>query len=275
MKCLQTSMRESCATMNANRRLQERKQPEPMVFCKLGDEENGSVLNLSEDGLCFESLTPIEEKDLLHLRMSVGLNSAIEATGQLAWIDPAKRTGGLRFLALSTPAREQVRAWLSGTSTASTGTHGAATEKPVIAQEMSVPSTLVPIEHHRAEKRRQFLRGVSLGFGLCAVVMAPMFRYAGGTKPSSLARTTAGAIRAAQSSAERTQALVAQPVSSSALIAEPTARKPLATKPVTGQAVSVAAPPRRTLQTAGPFSRDLVIRTSSPSATPQPAKAEQ
>src|SRR5262249_34791687 len=42
--------------MNANRRLQERKQPEPMVFCKLGGEESGSVLNLSEDGVCFESL---------------------------------------------------------------------------------------------------------------------------------------------------------------------------------------------------------------------------
>ena len=74
--------------MNANRRLQERKQPERMV-CKLGGEESGSVLNLSEDGLCFESLTPIKEKDLLQLRLSVDLNSAIEATGHLAWIDSA------------------------------------------------------------------------------------------------------------------------------------------------------------------------------------------
>ena len=81
MKCLQASTRESCATMTANRRLQERKQPEPMVFCKLGSEESGSVLNLSEDGLCFESLTPVEEKDLLQLRLSVDLNRAIEATG--------------------------------------------------------------------------------------------------------------------------------------------------------------------------------------------------
>lgn len=122
--------------MNANRRLQERKQPERMVFCKLG--AGGSVPNLSEDGLCFEGLTPIEEKDLLQLRLSVDLNSAIEATDQLAWIDSAKRTGGLRFLGLSVPACEQIRAWLGETSTASVlrkrdkqAGDGAATEKPL------------------------------------------------------------------------------------------------------------------------------------------------
>ena len=64
--------------MNANRRLRERKQPERIVSCKLGGEESSSVLNLSEDGLCFESLTPIEEKDLLQLRLLVDLNSEID-----------------------------------------------------------------------------------------------------------------------------------------------------------------------------------------------------
>ena len=244
-----------------------------MVFCKLGGEESGSVLNLSEDGLCFESLAPIEEKDLLQLRLSVDLNSAIEAAGQLAWIDSEKRRGGLRFLELSGPAREQIRAWLSETSTASSGRNDAPIEEPVISQEMSVPSMqLVPIERYRAQTRLQFLRGVLVGFGICAVVVIPIFRYAAGTKAGSLARTTAGSIRAAQSSAELTQASVAQSVSRSALISERTATKPL------GQAVSVAAPTgwaqRQNPQRAGAFSTDLMRRTSSPSPTKQPAKAE-
>src|SRR5207245_4202897 len=96
--------------MNANRRLQERKQPERIVLCKLGGEEGGSVLNLSAEGLCFQSLTPTEEADLLQLRLSVDLHSAIEATGQLAWIDSAKRTGDLGLWALSVPARPARRA---------------------------------------------------------------------------------------------------------------------------------------------------------------------
>src|SRR5207253_2186240 len=94
-------------------------------------------------------------------------------TGQLAWIDSAKRTGGLGFLELSVPAREQTRAWLSETSTASSGdkqADDAATEKPVIGQEMRVPSVqLVPMERYRAQMRKQFLRGVLLGIGIYAV----------------------------------------------------------------------------------------------------------
>lgn len=123
--------------MNANRRLQERTQPERMVSCKLGGEASGSVPNLSEDGLCFQGLTP-RGKEILQPRLSVDLNSAIEATGQLAWTDSAKRSGGLRFLELRVPAREQIRAWLSETSTASVlrkrykqAGDGAATEKPL------------------------------------------------------------------------------------------------------------------------------------------------
>ncbi|PYT91440.1 MAG: hypothetical protein DMG41_01740 [Acidobacteria bacterium] len=269
--------------MNANRRLLERKQPERIVLCKLGGEEGGSVLNLSEDGLCFQSLTPTEEADLLQLHLSVDPNSAIEATGQLAWIDSAKRTGGLGFLELSVPAREQTRAWLSETSTASSGdkqADDAATEKPVIGQEMRVPSVqLVPMERYRAQMRKQFLRGVLLGIGIYAVVMIPIFRYAGSTKPGSPARTTASANRAAQSSAEQTQASVAQPASPRASTSEPTATKPLATEPATVQTVSVAAPTRspqrQSPQIAGASSTDLMTRTSSPWATPQPAKAEQ
>ena len=258
--------------MNTNRRSQERKQPEPMVFCKLGGEESGSVLNLSEDGLCFESLARIEEKDLLQLRLSVDLNSAIEVTGQLAWIDSAKHRGGLRFLELSAPAREQIRAWLSETSTASSGRNDA-TEEPMIWQEMSVPSRqLVPIERYRAQTRWQFQRGVLVGFGICAVVMIPIFRFAGGTKAGRATRTATGAIRSAQPSAELTQASVARHVSPSTLISEPTATKPLA------RGFHVAAPTgwaqRQSPQRAETFSTDLMTRTSSPSATPQPAKAE-
>ena len=118
---------------------------------------------------------------------------------------------------------------------------------------------------YRAQTRWQFQRGILVGFGICAVViivMIPIFRYAGGTKPG----------RAVQSSAELTQASVAQPVSPSALISEPSATKPLA------QAVSVAAPTgwarRQSPQRAGAFSTDLMTRTSSPSVRPLPAKAE-
>lgn len=295
--------------MNANRRLQERKQPERVVFCKLGGEGSSLVLDLSEDGLCFESLTPIEEKDSLQLCLSIDPNSPIEATGKLAWIDSSKRTGGLRFLDLSAPAREQIRAWLSATSPASSETNsrvslrkrdaddGAATEKWAILEKTRVPSMqlfpiervreetrvpsmlLVPIERYRKQTRAQFLRGVLLGFGIGAVVMIPIFRYAGGTKPGGPAPTAASANRAAQSSGAQTQESVAQPVPPSPSISKPAAAKPLATQPAAVQAVFAAAPTgsrqKQSPQTAGASSTDLMTRPSSPMARLQPTNAEQ
>ena len=280
--------------MNADPRLQERKQPERRVFCKLDDDESCYVLNLSEDGLCFESLTPIEEKGLLHLRLSVDVNKPIEATGRVAWLDSAKRTGGLRFLELSAPAREQIRAWLSETSAASRETKvptspkrdkqandGAAIVKLPTWQVVRVPSMqLVPIERHRAQMRWQFLRGVLLGFGICAAVLITAFQYAGGTKLGGPVRTTASPNRAAQSGGALTQASVAQPASPSTSASEPAAANLLVREPAARQTVPVVAPiwssQRQSPQTPGASSTGpMTRRTSLASATPHSAKTEQ
>jgi PilZ domain len=239
--------------MNENRRLQERKQPERMVFCKLGGEERGSVLNLSENGLCFESLTPIEEKELLQVRLSVDLSDAVEATGQLAWIDAAKRTGGLRFLELSAPAREQIRLWLGEPSPteAPEGVEAAApAEKLVASQEMPAPSTLlVPIERYRAERRWQFCRGVLVGFGICAAMAIPIVWYAGGARSSKPAQASAIGKRAGDSRGEA--ASVTQ-------VAAPDAAAGQA-----GEVTTVNLP-----STAGPTNTQRQI-------APQPARTEQ
>ena len=263
--------------MNVDRRLQERKQLERTVLCKLGGDESGSVLNLSQDGLCFESLTPIEEKALRQLRLSVDLNGAIEATGQLAWIDSAKRTGGLRFLELSPPAREQIRVWLSETSTASSGRdwraslgnldeqadEGAVTEKPMSWQEVSVPSTqLVPLERHRKQALRQLLLGVLVGFGIGTAVIISIFWYGGGTKSNSPARPTASANRAVQSSEKQTQVSAEQPVLSLSATPHPAkAEQPLGANQA---AVASASTALKVHSSSGQVQRPKKI-----SATPQ------
>jgi cell division protein FtsN len=70
----------------------------------------GIVLNLSEGGLCFHAIDPLQIDSTI--RFSVSLhNQRIQGAGQLAWIDQAKRTGGLRFTGLPADARQQVRDW--------------------------------------------------------------------------------------------------------------------------------------------------------------------
>jgi PilZ domain len=288
--------------MNENRRLQQRKQPERMVLCKLDGEERGSVLNLSENGLCFESLTPVEEKDLLQVRLSVDLSDAVEAKGQLAWIDSAKRTGGLRFLELSGPAREQIRVWLNEPSAAEAGAAGngagpaaeagaapdreeprtflrkrdqleqgeaAPAEKPVVWQEMRAASTqLVPIERYWTERRSQFLRGVLVGFGICAAMTIPVIWYA--AKPSSPAQTSASERPARDSRAEEPQAPVAQTAPPSAPAAE---RAEVRTVYLPSPAASPKTQ-RQVAQTYGASPSDGRTRRTA-SGTPQQARAAQ
>jgi PilZ domain len=304
--------------MNADRRSHERKQPERMVFCKLDGEEGGAVLNLSEDGLCFENLTPIEERDSWHLRLSVDLSSAVEATGKLAWIDSAKRTGGLRFLELSEPAREQIRAWLSeapaveaaevkqesqmglvrreeGAAAASGNSSGKtwrtflrkgekrgddkalAAEKVVVWQEMHAPSMqLVPMERHRSEARWQFVRGVLVGFGVCALMTIVVLRYSGGVRLSSAGQASASGKAAEQSRAEQPQTFAAPVTSARPLSPEPTSAKtpPAETKAVkTAYATSGTEARRQNAQAPKASFVNSVTRTPA-LATPQQATAK-
>lgn len=94
-----------------NRRQHERNAIEGFSFLQIGQDEGGRVLNISEGGLRFESFAPVPENEPIHLWFSFTLRERIEATGEVAWADGARKTGGLKFLGLSEQAREQIRAW--------------------------------------------------------------------------------------------------------------------------------------------------------------------
>jgi cell division protein FtsN len=77
----------------------------------------GIVMNLSEGGLCFHAIDPISIDGTI--RFSVSLhNQRIQASGELAWVDQSKRTGGLRFTSLPAEVRQQVRDWTTQPATA-------------------------------------------------------------------------------------------------------------------------------------------------------------
>src|SRR5215469_15391497 len=70
----------------------------------------GIVLNLSEGGLGFRSIAPLEPANPIRFWFSLQ-NQRVQASGELAWIDATRKTGGLRFTSLPADAREQIRHW--------------------------------------------------------------------------------------------------------------------------------------------------------------------
>jgi len=94
--------------MQHERRLSERKEPEQLIYVGLPSGNSAIVLNVSEGGFGFHAVALIEASAPVPFWFSVN-SDRIEGTGELAWSDEGKKTGGLRFTQLSAGAREQIR----------------------------------------------------------------------------------------------------------------------------------------------------------------------
>lgn len=99
--------------MDQNRRRFLRKVPNDLAFIQIERDEVGKVLNVSEGGLSFSSVTPVPRNLPVYFWFSFNLKDRIEAMGEVAWTDLSRTVGGLRFTQLSPGSREQIQKWLS------------------------------------------------------------------------------------------------------------------------------------------------------------------
>ncbi len=94
------------------RRQSTRTTVNSIVYINFDSDNGGIVLNVSQGGLCFQSVTPVHANGTIRFWFSEH-NERIEAEGELAWTDETQKTGGLRFTALPAEGREQIRNWIS------------------------------------------------------------------------------------------------------------------------------------------------------------------
>ena len=104
-------------TMTSNAAWSERRQTirtplSSVVYINFDSDNGGIVLNVSEGGLCFHSVAPVQREGALRFWFSEH-KQRIEADGEIAWIDETRKTGGLRFTALPAEGHEQIRNWIS------------------------------------------------------------------------------------------------------------------------------------------------------------------
>jgi PilZ domain len=83
-----------------------------LVYIHLEPDSGAIVLNVSESGLAFHAVGPVMQTGAIRFWVSLNLNQRVEASGQLVWTDETRKTGGLRFTALSEGARQQIRKWM-------------------------------------------------------------------------------------------------------------------------------------------------------------------
>jgi hypothetical protein len=83
------------------------------LACLQIEPDNGAIiLNLSNDGLCFHSIAPIEPKGTIRFSF-LEQNRRIDAAGELAWTDELQKIAGMRFTTLTGEARQQINTWVA------------------------------------------------------------------------------------------------------------------------------------------------------------------
>jgi hypothetical protein len=99
-------------TTNPERRLAPRMNVDNLAYVTLEQGNGGMVLNVSEGGLCFRAVVPVQKTGSIHFRLSEP-DLRIEADAEIAWSDETKKKGGLRFTNLSAEGRQQIQEWIS------------------------------------------------------------------------------------------------------------------------------------------------------------------
>ncbi len=101
--------------MQSERRHSLRIKPRELLYLKLsstnGSTNGGVVADLCEDGFRFEFFEPVRLSHFLNASLSLDPMNQFQASGEVVWTDPAKKTGGVKFTALPVAARRQLQAW--------------------------------------------------------------------------------------------------------------------------------------------------------------------
>jgi PilZ domain len=107
---LPVPMRESSVT-TSDRRLSPRTKLVEIAYIGMGPENGGLVLDVSDGGLSFHTVAPVQKAETICFLLSLRGHSRIEGTGEVVWTNEMKTVCGLRFTSLSTGAREYLNHW--------------------------------------------------------------------------------------------------------------------------------------------------------------------
>jgi PilZ domain len=103
-------MRES-SVKNSERRQTPRTKLVEIAYIGMGPENGGLVLDVSDGGLSFHAVAPVQPAGTITFLLSLRGHSRIEGAGQVVWTNEMRTVCGLRFTSLSSGAREHLNNW--------------------------------------------------------------------------------------------------------------------------------------------------------------------
>jgi hypothetical protein len=103
-------MRSSSVTAS-DRRQTPRTKLADIAYIGMGTENGGLVLDVSDGGLSFHSVAPVQAASTIRFLLSLRGHSRIEGAGQVVWTNELRTVCGLKFTSLSAGALEHLNNW--------------------------------------------------------------------------------------------------------------------------------------------------------------------
>jgi TonB family protein len=98
----------------AHRRRSARQKIETLVYADFGPGNGGFPINVSEGGMAFQGIQPLEKGQVIRIRFKLPSTSdTLETTGQVAWLNELGKGGGLQFIDLPEEARPPIVQWMA------------------------------------------------------------------------------------------------------------------------------------------------------------------
>src|SRR5215470_8665571 len=119
------------------------KKPDQLVYLELGSGNGGMLLSISEEGFRFRAVSPLRPQSLLPFAFTLDGAHRFEGTGEIEWLEEDGKSGGMRFLEVSSEFRSKLAGWLASEARTSGGRE-------------AVPAPAAPLD--TMEKIREELR---------------------------------------------------------------------------------------------------------------------
>jgi TonB family protein len=102
------------ASAELPKRRSPRQRIEALVYADFGPGNGGFPINLSEGGMAFQGIQPLEKDGIIRVRLKVpGSNNAVETSGRIVWLNELGTGGGLEFIDLPEEFRGSMMHWMA------------------------------------------------------------------------------------------------------------------------------------------------------------------
>ncbi len=86
---------------------------ESLIYLDLGHENGGFPINISEEGMAFQGIRPLQKDEEICIAFKLdGISEPVTAMARIVWLTESRKAGALQFVDLPEASRNRIRQWI-------------------------------------------------------------------------------------------------------------------------------------------------------------------